>query len=261
WIRTRIGELESRLDTRLKHIHRTVFFSAEMMLLHQSPNEKEDDISYCFKRSGSIAGHVTDVLKGLLTVRIVSLNYLKHKPIAHSSNIINCLLLQQLMIEGGTANAIFFRCFVAKKGTETELKRRLHVVFPRWSLATIYVMLVFLTAYVSAAMEQLFLFHLVLIRKLDSSSVESSDFDSPERPRHMLISKFMFKKAHNQTIQKDIRRWAFNFFHADQQETRFPCKQTFVEEDILSYFRPGINGIKLMQGSKVLIFWSTARKK
>ncbi|CAG7888163.1 unnamed protein product [Brassica rapa] len=56
-------------------------------------------------------------------------------------------------------------CFVAKKGTETELKRRLHVVFPRWSLATIYVMLVFLTAYVSAAMEQLFLFHLVLIRK------------------------------------------------------------------------------------------------
>ena len=26
---------------------------------------------------------------------------------------------------------------------------------------------------------------------------ESSDFDSPERPRQMLISKFMFKKAHN----------------------------------------------------------------
>ncbi|WZY70140.1 hypothetical protein YC2023_002380 [Brassica napus] len=209
-----------------------------MMLLHQSPNEKEDDISYCFKRSGSIAGHVTDVLKGLLTVAGGSITALGKKELRHFhtsksiSNVKHHFFLQngvKLMIEGGTANAIFFRCFVAKKGTETELKRRLHVVFPRWSLATIYVMLVFLTAYVSAAMEQLFLFHLVLIRK--------------------------------QTIQKDIRRWAFNFFHADQQETRFPCKQTFVEEDILSYFRPGINGIKLMQGSKVLIFWSTARKK
>nr|VDC75616.1 unnamed protein product [Brassica rapa] len=119
-----------------------------MMLLHQSPNEKEDDISYCWFAHSC-------------RVRFSGL-----KPKSKSLlNIINCLLLQQLMIEGGTANAIFFRCFVAKKGTETELKRRLHVVFPRWSLATIYVMLVFLTAYVSAAMEQLFLFHLVLIRK------------------------------------------------------------------------------------------------
>ncbi|CAF1700640.1 unnamed protein product [Brassica napus] len=37
------------------------------------------------------------------------------------------------------SHAIFFRCFVAKKGTETELKRKLHVVFPRWPLPTIYV--------------------------------------------------------------------------------------------------------------------------
>ncbi|CAN7032804.1 unnamed protein product, partial [Brassica oleracea var. botrytis] len=37
------------------------------------------------------------------------------------------------------SHAIFFRCFVAKKGMETELKRRLHVVFLRWPLPTIYV--------------------------------------------------------------------------------------------------------------------------
>lgn len=49
------------------------------------------------------------------------------------------LLLQQLMIEGGTAVAVFVRCFVDKKGVETELKRRLHVEFPRWVLATISV--------------------------------------------------------------------------------------------------------------------------
>ncbi|XP_018460574.1 protein S-acyltransferase 18 isoform X1 [Raphanus sativus] len=83
-----------------------------------------------------------------------------------------------------------------------------------------YVTLVLLMAYASATMGQLFLFHVVLIRKgmrtydytlamreenqftvmdhfdeLDLSSDESSVFDSPERPRQTLISKFMYKKA------------------------------------------------------------------
>lgn len=48
-------------------------------------------------------------------------------------------MLQQLIIEGGTAIAVFVRCFVDKKGMETELKRRLYVEFPRWALATISV--------------------------------------------------------------------------------------------------------------------------
>lgn len=43
------------------------------------------------------------------------------------------------MVEGGTAVAVFVRCFVDKKGIETELKRKLHVEFPRWVLATISV--------------------------------------------------------------------------------------------------------------------------
>ncbi|KAG5394111.1 hypothetical protein IGI04_024074 [Brassica rapa subsp. trilocularis] len=63
-------------------------------------------------------------------------------------------------------NCLGKRCFVAKKGMETELKRRLHVVFPRWSLAPISVMLVWLAGYVSAAMGKFFLFYLVLIKKV-----------------------------------------------------------------------------------------------
>ncbi|WZZ20463.1 hypothetical protein YC2023_121850 [Brassica napus] len=49
-----------------------------------------------------------------------------------TSILLMVFVLPMLMIEGGTANAIFFRCFVAKKGTETKLKRRPHVMFPRW---------------------------------------------------------------------------------------------------------------------------------
>lgn len=51
------------------------------------------------------------------------------------------LKLVQLIIEGGTAIAVFIRCFVDKKGIEQELERRLHVEFPREVLATISVIL------------------------------------------------------------------------------------------------------------------------
>lgn len=50
------------------------------------------------------------------------------------------LLLLQLIMEGGTAIAIFVRCFVDRKGIEEELKRRLYVEFPREVLATISVL-------------------------------------------------------------------------------------------------------------------------
>lgn len=49
------------------------------------------------------------------------------------------LVLVQLVIEGGTAIAIFVRCFADKKGIERELERKLHVEFPRGVLATISV--------------------------------------------------------------------------------------------------------------------------
>ena len=38
--------------------------------------------------------------------------------------------------------------------------------------------------------------------ELDSSSDESSDFDSPERPRQTLISKFMCRKTNEVNITK-----------------------------------------------------------
>ncbi|XP_022956534.1 protein S-acyltransferase 18-like [Cucurbita moschata] len=74
-------------------------------------------------------------------------------------------VLLMLAIQGGTAIAIFVRCFADKKGMEMELQRRFHRDFPREALATISVLLVLLTAYGSAALGQLFFFHLVLIQK------------------------------------------------------------------------------------------------
>ncbi|KAK7269546.1 hypothetical protein RIF29_22277 [Crotalaria pallida] len=126
-------------------------------------------------------------------------------------------VLLMLIIEGGTAIAIFVRCFADKKGIEKELQRKLYVEFPRGLLATICVLLLLLTAYSSAAMGQLFFFHVVLIRKgmrtydyilamkekneameLESfddsdfsSDDESIDFDSPEKPT--LMSRILCK--------------------------------------------------------------------
>ena len=45
----------------------------------------------------------------------------------------------QLILEGGTAIAIFVRCFTDKKGIEQELEKRLYIKFPREVLATITV--------------------------------------------------------------------------------------------------------------------------
>lgn len=109
------------------------------------------------------------------------------------------LLLLQLIIEGGTAIAIFIRCFADKGGVERELVSRLYIQFPRGVLATIsvissyfinvtlqllqmqiqffidlyslkfempQVLLFLMTAYGTAALGQLFFFHVVLIRKV-----------------------------------------------------------------------------------------------
>lgn len=107
-----------------------------------------------------------------------------------------------MILEGGTAVAIFIRCFADKKGIEQELEKRLYIKFPREVLATItvniiisfphwkisfigfdfeckksglglsqllemlQVLLALFTVYGSAAMGQLFFFHVVLIRKV-----------------------------------------------------------------------------------------------
>ncbi|WZZ79023.1 hypothetical protein YC2023_099595 [Brassica napus] len=162
------------------------------------------------------------------------------------------------------SHAIFFRCFVAKKGTETKLKRRLHVVFPRWPLPTIYRMRTY--DYILAMWEE----------ENHFTEDESSDFDSPERPRQMLISNIRVSTKLAETIQKHRRRLTFNFFHADQQGTMFPCKHksmeanhfklvsrlvTSVEEDRLFYFSPGINGSNSDKTLKFVTSGLSSQKK
>ncbi|KAL6008876.1 hypothetical protein ACLOJK_022102 [Asimina triloba] len=119
----------------------------------------------------------------------------------------------ELIVEGGTAVAIFIRCFADRKGIEKELEQKLFIKFPRGILAAISAFLALMTAYGSAALGQLFFFHVVLIRKgmrtydyilamreenqsiepfddSDSSSDdESFEYDSPRR--HTLMSKLM----------------------------------------------------------------------
>ncbi|KAF8394752.1 hypothetical protein HHK36_020969 [Tetracentron sinense] len=135
-------------------------------------------------------------------------------------------VLLMLLIEGGTAIAIFVRCFADSKGIEKEMERKLYIEFPRGVLATISVFLVLMTVYSSAALGQLFFFHMVLIRKgmrtydyilamkevnqslemepfdeSDLSSDESIDLDSPEKPT--FISRFICR-GHGPT--KDTSR-------------------------------------------------------
>ncbi|XP_077239852.1 DHHC-type zinc finger family protein [Tasmannia lanceolata] len=121
-------------------------------------------------------------------------------------------VLLMLFIEGGSAIAIFVRCFADSKGLSKELEQKLYIKFPRGILATISVLLTLMIAYSSAALGQLFFFHVLLIRKgmrtydyilamkeesqsfelsddSDSSSDESLDFSSPEKPT--LVSRFI----------------------------------------------------------------------
>ncbi|KFK30744.1 hypothetical protein AALP_AA6G021400 [Arabis alpina] len=197
--------------------------------------KEEDDISYCslcdleVKRSSKHCRTCNRCVEGF-DHHCRWLNNCVGKRNYTTFILLMVFVLLMLIIEGGTAIAIFVRCFVDKKGMETDLKRRLYVEFPRWALATISVFLILLTAYGSAAMGQLFLFHVVLIRKgmrtydyilamreenqftevdpfdeLDSSSDESSDYDSPERPRQTFISKFMCKKANENQQRLSIK--------------------------------------------------------
>ncbi|KAK4738071.1 hypothetical protein R3W88_001768 [Solanum pinnatisectum] len=135
-------------------------------------------------------------------------------------------LLIMLLLEGGTAAAIFVRCFANKRSIELEIQRRFSAKFPRGVLATICVILFVMTSYCAAALGQLFLFHIVLIRKgmrtydyilamreenqsmellessedSDSSSDESIDFDSPEKPS--LVSRLTCReKRMNQNME------------------------------------------------------------
>ncbi|THU64000.1 hypothetical protein C4D60_Mb01t21820 [Musa balbisiana] len=126
------------------------------------------------------------------------------------------LTLLMLIIQGGTAIVVFVRCFTNGKEIASESKEILHAEIPKGVLAAISMFLALLTAYSTAALGQLFFFHVVLIRKgmrtydyilamreqsqsvdpfdeLYSSSDDSDDLDSPERPT--LLSRFRCHKS------------------------------------------------------------------
>ncbi|KAH6787534.1 DHHC-type zinc finger family protein [Perilla frutescens var. hirtella] len=139
-------------------------------------------------------------------------------------------VLIMLTIEGGTAIAVFVRCFADSKGIEQELIKNYSVKFPRGVLAALSVVLFLLTSYSTAALGQLFFFHLLLIRKgittydyilamkeenqlalelelesledsdFYSSSDESTDSDSPQKPA--LLSRIICNDGKTQQINQ-----------------------------------------------------------
>ncbi|CAL1398773.1 unnamed protein product [Linum trigynum] len=185
-----------------------------------SPDSKLDDISYCSLCDFQVKKHSKHCRTCNRCVEGFDhhcrwLNNCIGKRNYTTFFMLMTFILLMLIIEGGTAVAIFIRCFTDKKGMEMELQTRLHMEFPRAVLATIAVLLVLMTAYSSAAMGQLFFFHVVLIRKGmrtydyilamkevselveseddpfddDSDFSSDSDYDSPQRPK--FISKLI----------------------------------------------------------------------
>ncbi|KAG2402473.1 Protein S-acyltransferase [Vigna angularis] len=186
-----------------------------------APSLKEDDISFCALCDFEVKKHSKHCRTCNRCVEGFDhhcrwLNNCVGKRNYTTFFLLMIFVLLMLLIEGGAAIAIFIRCFVDKRGIEKELQSKLHIEFPRGVLATICVLLLLLTAYSTAALGQLFFFHVLLIRKgmrtydyilamreeneameleslddSDFSSEESFDFDSPEKPT--LMSKFLCK--------------------------------------------------------------------
>ncbi|XP_065864115.1 protein S-acyltransferase 18 [Euphorbia lathyris] len=185
-----------------------------------APNPKDDEISYCSLCDFEVKKHSKHCRTCNRCVEGFDhhcrwLNNCVGKRNYTAFILLMISVLLMLIIEGGTAIAIFVRCFADKKGIERELQRKLYVEFPRGVLATISVMLVLMTAYSSAAMGQLLFFHVVLIRKgmrtydyimamkeenqsmhldpFDDSDFSSdSDLDSPKRST--FVSRFICRR-------------------------------------------------------------------
>ncbi|KVH94558.1 protein S-acyltransferase 18 [Cynara cardunculus var. scolymus] len=179
-----------------------------------SPGPLQDDISFCVLCDSQVKRHSKHCRTCNRCVEGFDhhcrwLNNCVGKKNYRTFILLLIFVLLMLMIEGGTAIAILIRCFADAQGLDRELVTNLHFHFPRGVLSAICVLLVLLTAYGSAALGQLFFFHVVLIRKgmrtydyimamkeenqsleievtedSDFSSEESIDFDSsPEKTR------------------------------------------------------------------------------
>ncbi|KAJ9543136.1 hypothetical protein OSB04_022843 [Centaurea solstitialis] len=135
-----------------------------------SPDPIQDDISYCVLCDYQVKKHSKHCRTCNRCVEGFDhhcrwLNNCVGKKNYRTFILLLISVLLMLMIEGGTAIAVFVRCFTDAQGMDRELVRKLHFHFPRGVLSAICVLLVLLTAYGSAALGQLFFFHVVLIRK------------------------------------------------------------------------------------------------
>ncbi|KAL8224780.1 hypothetical protein R6Q57_017337 [Mikania cordata] len=179
-----------------------------------SPGPLQDDISFCVLCDSQVKKHSKHCRTCNRCVEGFDhhcrwLNNCVGKKNYRTFILLLIFVLLMLIIEGGTAIAIFIRCFTDAHGLDKELLKRLHFHFPRGLLVAICVLLVLLTTYGSAALGQLFFFHVVLIRKgmrtydyimamkhenellaqefseddSDFSSEESIELDSPEKTR------------------------------------------------------------------------------
>ncbi|KAA8542984.1 hypothetical protein F0562_021521 [Nyssa sinensis] len=187
-----------------------------------APDHKEDDLSFCSLCDFEVKKHSKHCRTCNRCVEGFDhhcrwLNNCVGKKNYTTFILLMISLLLMLIIEGGTAIAIFVRCFADKRGIEWELERKLYIEFPRGVLAAISVLLVLVTAYSSAALGQLFFFHVVLIRKgmrtydyilamkeenqsmelepfedSDFSSDESIESGSPEKSE--FVSRFICKE-------------------------------------------------------------------
>ncbi|CAB4271818.1 unnamed protein product [Prunus armeniaca] len=218
-----------------------------------SPDLREDDISFCALCDFEVKKHSKHCRTCNRCVDGFDhhcrwLNNCVGKKNYTTFILLMIFVLLLLIIEGATAIAIFVRCFADKNGIEHELKRKLYVDFPRGILATISVLLTLMIAYGSAAMGQLFFFHVVLIRKgmrtydyilamkEESQSIEmdpfddsdfssdlSSDFDSPEKPS--FISRFICR-GRGITQFQNTRRLSIRI-DGDPQPSTSTVKQGF----------------------------------
>ncbi|KAI4971767.1 hypothetical protein ZWY2020_002681 [Hordeum vulgare] len=75
------------------------------------------------------------------------------------------VLLMVACYRGGDSGYDFIRCFIDSKGLKTEMEHRLHVRLPKGAHAAVSMVFVIFTLYSTAALGQLFFFHVLLIRK------------------------------------------------------------------------------------------------
>ncbi|KAK4417989.1 protein S-acyltransferase 18 [Sesamum alatum] len=167
-----------------------------------TPNPKEDDISFCSLCDFEVYRYSKHCRTCNRCVEGFDhhcrwLNNCVGKKNYTTFILLMIFVLVMLILEGGTAVAVFVRCFADSKSIEQELNKRHYVKFPRGVLAALSVILVLLTTYSTAALGQLFFFHVLLIRKgistyeyilamkeenqsMELESLEDSDFSDDD---------------------------------------------------------------------------------